>query len=254
MKNAQQSPSSPAAACPFHSASAVQPPTKTLSTTAWPPGPRGLKGGWWLLRQMRRDLLSCVARWQAEFGDLVHLRIWPEHQVVVMNPELARELLVANHDALVRWERGVSVFAKLQAGSVLVAEGEAWRSKRHALVPGFSPKSVNAFTPSIASAAARSFAVWPAVVAEWADWGIEEAFTSLTMDVIMRMLFSSDIGDDARRAEQAAHTALLEANAAFYWPARSANNATRAPRSTPSSRSTFTPVWRCPTPRGQKIY
>ncbi|MCA0177470.1 MAG: cytochrome P450 [Proteobacteria bacterium] len=157
-----------------------------------------------------------MAHWQREFGDTVHLRIWPEHMVVLAEPQLVRELLVARHDALVRWERGIAVMARTHGHSVLMAEGEAWRAKRQALQPAFAPKAVQAFVPAMGDAVARALDGWPH---EAARWPIEQALTALTMDVIMRLLFSSTVGDDARTAETAVHALSRAANTAFYWPA-----------------------------------
>lgn len=170
---------------------------------------------------MSRDMLGTLAGWQREFGDVVHLRIWPEHEVVVADPQLARELLVTHHESLVRWERGMQVFAQLEGQGVFIAEGEAWRTKRHALLPAFTPKAVQAFVPTIATAAEQALARWPA---QSAHWPIEQALTSLAMDVILRMLFSgqgANQGVDARSAEQAVRTAIVVANAELYWPASS---------------------------------
>jgi cytochrome P450 len=164
---------------------------------------------------MGRDLPAALRAWRAEYGDLVHLRIWPEHQLVVADPALVRELLVDHHDALVRWERGIRVFAQTQGHSVMIAEGAAWRAKRQALQPEFAPRPVNAFVGTIAAAAARALDGWPAA----ADRPIGSALTALTMDVIMRMMFSSEIGTDARAAEAAVHEALVIGNAEMYWPA-----------------------------------
>ena len=165
---------------------------------------------------MSRDLFGNLSAWQAQFGDVVHLRIWPEHQIVVTDPQLARELLVTHHDALVRWERGMRVFAQLHGHSVFIAEGQAWQDKRHALQPAFSGKAVQAFVPTIAAATAAALERWPT---DGRPWPIESALTSLTMDVILRLLFSSEIGDEARIAEQAVRTVSAAANAEFYWPA-----------------------------------
>lgn len=165
---------------------------------------------------MSQDLLGTLAAWQREFGDVVHLGIWPEHQIVVADPQLARELLVSHHDALIRWERGMRVFAQIQGRSVFIAEGENWRRKRHALQPSFQPKAVQSFVPTMVAAAGHALAHWPA---GGESCPIESAFTSLTMDVIIRMMFSSEIGDDARMAEDAVHTAMRAANAELYWPA-----------------------------------
>jgi cytochrome P450 len=169
-----------------------------------------------LLKRMSRDPLGTLAEWQRQFGDVVHVRFWPEHDVVVADPELVRELLVANHDALVRWERGIHVFAQVHGHSVLVAEGEAWRNKRHALQPSFHPKAVQSFSPTIAEAIEQALERWPL---HDPCWPIESALTSLTMEVILRMTFSSGVGNDAREAENAIRVASAAANAEFYWPA-----------------------------------
>lgn len=183
---------------------------------AWPPGPPSGLTGWGLLRRMSRDLLGALAMWRQSYGDIVHLRIWPEHQIVVAEPELVRALLVSHHDGLVRWERGIDVFSQLHGRSVLIAEGEAWRSKRHTLQPRFSPKSVQSFVPAMVSATDKGFAQW-----RTGDdaWPIESALTSLAMDIILRMLFSSEIDDDARLAEHAVHATAVAGNAEMYWPA-----------------------------------
>ncbi|WP_236903750.1 cytochrome P450 [Cupriavidus malaysiensis] len=81
--------------------------------------------------------------------------MWPEHQVVVSDPELARELLVAHHADLVRWEHAMHVFSGLQGRSVLVVEGESWHGKRTALQPAFSPRAVQSLVPTIVAACDR---------------------------------------------------------------------------------------------------
>jgi cytochrome P450 len=201
--------------CPFH-AGAPSPEPVLHPPGVWPPGPPAGVLGWPLLSRMSRDLLGTLAEWQHAFGDVVHLRIWPEHEIVVADPQLARDLLVANHDSLIRWERGMRVFSQLHGHSVFIAEGDAWRDKRHTLQPGFAPKPVQAFVGTIAAAAGKTLAHWPANAARWP---IESALTSLSMDVIMQMLFSNDVGTDARAAEDAMRTVSAAANAEFYWPA-----------------------------------
>lgn len=165
---------------------------------------------------MSGDLLGTLAGWQKTYGDVVHLRFWPEHAISLTDPQLVRELLVTHHDALVRWERGTRVMSQLHGHSVLIAEGEAWHRKRQTLQPYFLPKSVQTFVPHIVSATARVLDAWPM---RDARWPIESALTSLTMDVIMQQVFSDNIGDDARVAEHALRVASEAADAEFYWPA-----------------------------------
>ncbi len=207
------------AQCPFGADQpASTPPLPLHPAGAWPPGPPAGVTGWGLLRRMSRDLLGTLDGWRREYGGLVHLRIWPEHQVVVTEPELVRELLVQHHDALIRWERAIHVFAQIHGHSVLTSEGAPWRVKRQALQPAFAPREVQAFVPDIAEAAAGAFARWRGGEN---DWPVENGFTSLGMDVILRMLFSSAIDADARLAERAVHDVIVAGNGEMYWPATS---------------------------------
>lgn len=201
--------------CPFHD-DAASPAAARQPPGAWPPGPSSVTG-WGLMMRMSRDMLGTLAQWKAQFGDIVHLRLWPEHEVVVSDPELVRELLVTHHDALIRWERAVDIFAQVHGNSVLIAEREAWRAKRHALQPSFSPKAVQSFSPKIAVAIEQALARWPERESE-PDWPIESALTSLTMEVILQMTFSSGVGQDAQIAEHAIRVTSAAANAEFYWP------------------------------------
>jgi cytochrome P450 len=203
--------------CPHHAAM-----TEASSEPAphppgsWPPGPAPGITGWGLLHAMSRDLLGTLEGWRRAHGDVVHLRIRPEHQVVLTDPTLVRELLVAQHEGLVRWERGIQVMSQLHGRSVLTAEGPSWRAKRQALQPSFTPKAVQSFVPVIAAAADKALGGWRA---DGEAWPIEGALTSLGMDIILRTMFSSEIDADARLAERAVHEVSVAGNAEMYWPA-----------------------------------
>jgi cytochrome P450 len=203
--------------CPYHAGANDTPAPSVLHPPGvWPPGPPSGLTGWTFLRQMSGDLLGSLSAWRRSYGTVFHLRIWPEHQVVVAEPELVRELLVTHHDALIRWERGIQVFSQIHGQSVLTTEGAAWRSKRHMLQPSFSPKAVQSFVPAIVDAAEKAFSSWRTNAGAWP---VESALTSLAMDVILRMMFSSDIDEESRLAEQAVHDITVAGNAEMYWPA-----------------------------------
>ncbi|MFC0134727.1 cytochrome P450 [Massilia eurypsychrophila] len=203
--------------CPYAGAAdqhaAVAP---THSAGEWPPGPAAGLTGWGLLRRMSKDLLGTVTEWRRRHGDIVHVRIWPERQIVVSEPQLVRDLLVNHHERLIRWERGVQVFSQLHGQSVLTTEGDLWKSKRQALHGNFTPKTVQSYVPAIASAAAKAFSQWQGGDE---DYPVESALTSLAMDVILRMMFSSEADEDARIAERAVHDTARMANSEMYWPA-----------------------------------
>nr|MBP7668096.1 cytochrome P450 [Burkholderiaceae bacterium] len=102
-----------------------------------PPGPRSRWWGLPLLRAMFRDYLGFTANLQRLHGDVVAMRIGPERSWDLFHPDDVRTALVDHADHLVRWERGVEVFAQTFGQGLLVAEGEAWRRQRRMLAPGF---------------------------------------------------------------------------------------------------------------------
>ena len=189
---------------------------ESLPSDNWPPGPGSGLTGWGLLRQMSLDMPATLERWTRAHGDVVHLRIWPEHEIIVTEPTLIRQLLVEHHDDLVRWRRAARIFEDALGQSVLVVEDEAWRAKRRALQPAFAPQPVQTFMPTVAEAAGSALAAWPARAERWP---IETALTELTMDVILRMMFSSPLGEDGPAASEAVRHITEAMNAEFFWPA-----------------------------------
>lgn len=152
---------------------------------------------WWglpLLGDMRRDYLGFCAALKREHGDLVRLRILRERGVEVFHPDLLREALVENADALKRWERGPEVFAELTGQNVLVTEGATWQRQRRMLMPAFTPRKVAGYAALMADAARTGLdAAVPAGQAG-ADVDMALLFSHLAMDVILRTLFGTNSG------------------------------------------------------------
>lgn len=201
--------------CPFHAQSSST-PSSVPAQAGWPPGPSASLTGWGLLAQLSRDLFGTLERWRDTYGDVVHLRIWPAHQIVVTDPALLRELLVEQHEALTRWPRGMQVFSRLYGHSVFIAEGQAWRNKRLALAPGFSRQAAWDAAPAIVAVAERQLARWPQ---QHPHWRIDQALTTLAMETIAQLLFSCALDHAAEPTAQAVQTVLAASQAELYWPA-----------------------------------
>lgn len=170
---------------------------------------------WWglpTLAAMRRDYLAVIDA-QRSHGDLVRQRILGERMVDVFDPELLREIMLEHADAMIRWPRATEVFAELFGQSVLVTEGATWQRQRRMLMPAFTPRRVAGYAALMVDAARGGMgALRPGEVA------VDGLFSHLTMDVILRTLFSAPAGADTPAAAQALQVLSETALREMFWP------------------------------------
>lgn len=201
------------------------------------PGPRPRWAGLPEVLSMRRDYLGHMRRLHGQYGDIVHQRLLGLDDFNFFHPDHVRELLIAGHDGMIRWERATQVFADAHGQSVLVAEGPAWQRQRKLLQPGFAPQRVQGFLPLMVDAAHRALDRLPGNGAADAaigcgtaipggidraggvDIDFEQLMTLLTMDVILRTLFSTGDGEAAvAEASWAVHELGKVAMGEMYVP------------------------------------
>lgn len=164
------------------------------------PGPRSRWWGLPLLRAMRADYLGFADALHREHGDLCRLRLGWEEAWSLFTPELVREALVDQAEHLVRWERGVEVFAEAFGQSVLTTEGATWQRQRRMLQPAFTPRRVAGHAALMRAAAAEALdrALPDDALAAAVD--MDALFGRVAMDVILRTLFSEPAAGEADAA------------------------------------------------------
>lgn len=138
---------------------------------------------------------------QRAYGDAAYLHLGKYHNYVFFDPDLVREVLVTKAKSFVRWQRGMRVFARAHGQSVLITEGDTWQRQRRMLQPGFAPRRFESYAAHVGSAAAQ--ALDNLQVRQDAPMDFEGAMNTLTMDVIMRTMFSSRAPGDAQAASAA---------------------------------------------------
>jgi cytochrome P450 len=176
-----------------------------ITSSTQPPGPRSRVFGFDLLSQSKEDYLGHVEELKQRFGDVVMSQVVHEKVFDIHHPDLIRQLLVDNADALIRWERGIEVFSNIHGQSVLVTEGEKWKRQRRMLQPEFSTKRMGGYCALMATAmqdALNALEQSDVVHLEFNHWAHQ-----LTMDVIFQTLFSCT--DTPRRDQAIAAVATL---------------------------------------------
>jgi cytochrome P450 len=195
--------------------------TATISPLAKLPGPTSKVLGFDLFQQTKLDYLGHVERLKTQFGDVVMSQVVHEKIVDIHHPELIRELLVDNADALIRWERGIEVFTKLHGKSVLITEGETWKRQRRMLQPGFGIKRMEGYSALMVNTTEKALGALghePMIDIEFEQWAHQ-----LTMDVIVQTLFGSSTSlacPPVLRDSAIAAVATLSRHgmAELFWP------------------------------------
>lgn len=199
---------------------------------AWrggPPGPSGSATwplGLPLLQALRHDYLGFVTALVRDHGDLAAMRIVHERSVELGSPALVRSALVDQAAHLVRWERGVEVFAELFGRSVLTTEGATWQRQRRMLQPAFTPKRVAGYATLMTEAAHAVLAgslPTPAGAAEGPGGAaplvdIEALWSRVTIATILRTLFSLRDPSAAEVAMNATRVLSAVAMRQMFWP------------------------------------
>lgn len=184
-----------------------------------PPGPTSRWLGFDLLRAMRRDYLGFVGALQRRYGDISYMRLGNEQAYDLHSPELVRQALVDNAEHLVRWERGIEVFEQVFGNSVLVTEGSVWQRQRRMLMPAFAPKRVAGYATLMRAAAAVALDVAVPAGATRALVPMDALFSRLTMDVILRTLFShAGTAEQTQEASLAIQTLGENAMREMFYP------------------------------------
>lgn len=185
---------------------------------ATPPGPRAWPLGLPLLRAMRQDYLGFVTQLQRQHGDITQMHIARERAIDLFSPDLVRELLVDHAAHLVRWERGIEVFAQVFGQSVLTTEGATWQRQRRMLQPAFSPKRVAGYAGLMQEACAEALAQALPAGADSAEVDLEALWSRLAIAVILRTLFSLRDTRQADAAMQATRVLNDCAMREMFWP------------------------------------
>lgn len=192
-----------------------------LSDPTLPPGP---SAHWWGLNHlaaMRPDYLGYVEGLQRQHAEIAHLQVLNEHIIHVFNPDWVREILINQSAAMIRWERATEVFSHSMGQSVLVTEGAQWERQRRMLQPGFTPKRVAGYAKLMTDSALAAFNT-RVKSNNVAQINIEALMTSITLDVIMGVLFGNQQIQDSRSVANAIQTlsqfAVSQLFKPFPWP------------------------------------
>lgn len=171
-----------------------------------PPGP---KGNWLtgVMPDFNRDSLGFVTSLARDYGDVVRTRFLYLTAYFVNHPrDIERVLTTDNKNFIKPRSLRTPFFRRIVGTGLLTSEGDFWLRQRRLAQPAFHRDRVNAYGDIMSAYTER-------LIDEWRDGetrDIHADMMRLTMEIVARTLFSTDVGRDAEDVGRAL-TSIAEA-------------------------------------------
>jgi cytochrome P450 len=150
----------------------------------------------WLLGPVfyaQRDPLRQFPKWIEEYGDIFRLKSALGQATILGSPELAREVLVDRYPKYQQKSRAYAVLRILMGNGLVTSEGDFWRGQRKLVQPAFHRRRLDAiFAMKVERVTDLLQHLHDAATAR-KSIDIVPHLSHLTLDIISRAMFSSDV-------------------------------------------------------------
>lgn len=172
----------------------------TTSPPGFPPGPPAWKGIA-NLRALRADAPSFLRRLSADYGGVARFYVGHFPVTFVSDPDAVRHVLQDNHKNYNKQTRGFAVLRELLGNGLLTSEGSFWLRQRRLAQPAFHRQRLSGFAQMMSDAATD-------LSTDWAKRGdtpfeLTADMMKLTLIIVSRALFGTDLGTHAHVIDQA---------------------------------------------------
>src|SRR5205814_643136 len=151
--------------------------------------------------------LRWIPRWFEEYGDIFRIVSPLGQATVVGSPALARQVLMDHYSRYQKKSRAYAVLRILMGNGLVTSEGEFWRGQRKLVQPAFHRHRLDALFAMMVDGVTDCAARLAAVAARGGAVDLAPVLSQLTLDIITRAMFSSDVQGAALDVNR--HIALL---------------------------------------------
>lgn len=175
--------------------------------------------GWPLLQALRHDALQAWASIH-QSGDAVQTRIMGRTMHFLFHPTLVRSVLMQDEQAFVKEGGQTAVFKVVQGVNVLTTRGTNWKRQRRILGPAFSARRVSDYMALMMQAARDvNLSLLPQQTGESRVLNVGDYATRVTMDVILRVLFSQRMPPEhVQGVSDSVRQLSMQGMRMLFWP------------------------------------
>ena len=147
---------------------------------------------------MRRDAPAFLQRWQREFGDVVYLPAANQRVTFLAHPDAVREVLVTQQHKFKK-SRMLERARILLGDGLLTSEGEFHLRQRRLVQPAFHRDRIAAYAEVMVERTVAACQRWR----DDAEIDMSREMARLTLDIVSRTLFSTEVDAEAGEINRA---------------------------------------------------
>lgn len=168
-----------------------------------------------VLPQVWRDPLGFFLRSGTQHPEIVRLDMGPARFHLLSHPDSVKYVLQDNHR---NYAKGYEKAKPLLGEGLVTAEGELWRRQRRLMQPAFHRQRLAELLPTMVDATSEMLAHWRDLDGADEPLNIAREIMLLTQTIILRTMFSTDIGHQAANIADSFGIALEYLNFAMMAP------------------------------------
>jgi cytochrome P450 len=149
------------------------------------------------------------------YGDVVRLEFGLRTFYLVTGPESIRYVLQDNNR---NYGKGYDQAKPLLGEGLVTSEGKFWLRQRRLMSPVFHRSEIDTYTSFMTQATEEMLERWDQVAARGEPLDIADEMMRLTQTIILRTMFSTDIGDQAAQIGEAFDITLHFLNQTLFSP------------------------------------
>jgi len=157
-------------------------------------------GGWLFgnFRPFRRNPLGYLQMCARDYGDVVPLRFGSRRIVLISDPRLIAEVLVAQH-RIFRKHFALRMARPALGDGLLTSDGASWLQHRQIMQPAFRSERIAAYAPIMAEHTRTQIGRWR----DGMTIDVHQQMMELTARIVTHCLFGADLGSSGQDVHSA---------------------------------------------------
>jgi len=159
------------------------------------------------LYKIKNDALNYYESLHTNYGDAVKVRLGPYRCWFLFHPTHIEQVLAKQADKFIRFERIMNVLRQWNGESLLIAEGNSWKSRRRKVLPAFTQQRIPKYAELVCTYAKDYTSLIKHKIQEQGEFhcDIDHVMAQYSLDIAGITLFGEKLGTNSKEISESVH-------------------------------------------------